>query len=170
MTLTHCFVKETFVYDEVTGILSWRNNRRRGIQANSEAGWTSAEGYRTVTLQRKSYLVHRVIWLYVHGSFPQGQIDHINGNRIDNRIENLRDVSFAENRLNKKRHRSGRLYGCSFNKAQQKWISQITINKKIQYLGSFKTEQEAHLAYVKAFEEYFGMSLFFQPVVIGTSL
>jgi len=160
MILTPCFVKETFVYDKKTGILSWRNNRRRGIKANSEAGWVCADGYRAVRLQRKSFLVHRIIWLYVHGSFPQGQIDHINGNRLDNRLGNLRDVSFAENRLNKKRHREGRLHGCSFNKLQQKWLAQIVINKKIVYLGGYNTEQEAHLIYKQTFEEWFGVPLF----------
>ena len=80
-------------------------------------------------------------------------VDHINGNSLDNRKSNLRIVTNRENQQNQKKHRSGRLFGCYFHKEKKKWKSRITIDGESKHLGYFKTEHEAHQAYMKAYNE-----------------
>jgi hypothetical protein len=80
-------------------------------------------------------------------------IDHINGNSLDNRKSNLRIVTNRENSQNKKEHRSGRLVGATFIKNRKKWMAQIWLGKTHKFLGRFKTEHEAHQAYMKAYNE-----------------
>lgn len=85
---------------------------------------------------------------------PKGHmVDHKNGNSLDNRKENLRIVTNRENMLNTSVHRSGRLFGAIFHKKANKWMSQIRVNKIKKHLGMFKTEHEAHQAYIKAYNE-----------------
>ena len=85
---------------------------------------------------------------------PDGyMVDHINGNSLDNRKENLRIVTNRENMLNTSVHRSGRLFGAIFHKKANKWMSQIRVKGIKKHLGMFKTEHEAHQAYIKAYNE-----------------
>ena len=142
--------RRVFNYDPDTGLLTW------AIQANSraligdEVGKISNRGYRVTKYKRKDYSVHRIIWLIVHGKWPTGQIDHINGEKTDNRIENLRDVSLRENLCNQKRHREGRLPGAYYDKNMRGWRAHIRINNVYVYLGMHPTEKEANAAYMKA--------------------
>ena len=97
----------------------------------------------------KSIGIHRFIL-----NPPKGfLIDHINGNSLDNRKSNLRIVTNRENQQNRKNHRSGRLCGATYNKTYNKWYSRIKVNKKDMSIGYFKTEIEAHQAYMKAYNE-----------------
>ncbi len=106
-------------------------------------------GYCIIQFNRTKISYHAVIWILstLH-DIPQGkEIDHINGNRIDNRIKNLRLVTNRQNQQNRKRHREGKLVGCYFDKSTGKYEAQIEIGGKMIYLGRYKTEQEAHEAY-----------------------
>lgn len=95
------------------------------------------------------FRMHRVLT-----KCPDGYIvDHINGNSLDNRKSNLRIVTNRENGQNKKIHRSGKLVGCSYHKRRKKWEAQIRVDKNRKSLGYFKTEHEAHQAYMKAYNE-----------------
>lgn len=76
-------------------------------------------------------------------------IDHINGNGLDNRRENLRVVSFRENMMNQKIHRNGKLIGASFQKARGSWRSVIKYKGRQKHLGEFSTEMAAHLRYLE---------------------
>jgi hypothetical protein len=87
--------------------------------------------------------------LWIYGSFPNGVIDHIDGNPSNNRINNLRDVSARQNGQNRKEHRNGKLVGTSYNKRDSIYQARISLNGKSKNLGSFKTEIEAHEAYIK---------------------
>lgn len=87
---------------------------------------------------------------YNSKEIPKNQIDHINGNKSDNRIENLREVTNRQNNLNKLIHISGKLPGCYLRNDKKSWSSSISISGKSRYLGSYKTEQEAHTAYLFA--------------------
>lgn len=106
-------------------------------------------GYCQVMLNRRMMLYHVIIWILSTGKdIPQGmEIDHINGNKIDNRIENLRLVTRRGNQQNRKKHRAGRLVGATYCKEHNYWQSQIRINKTHIGLGCYETEQEAHEAY-----------------------
>ena len=122
----------------------------------TDGKWTVVEnksndghGYCQVMLNGRMILYHVIIWILSTGEdIPQGmEIDHINGNKLDNRIENLRVVSHRINTQNKKVHRDGNLVGSGFDKRDKRYRPKIQINSKDIYLGCFNTEQEAHKAY-----------------------
>jgi len=106
-------------------------------------------GYCRVDFNGRRMYYHSIVWmLYNKKDIPANlEIDHINGNKIDNRIDNLRLVTHRKNLQNKKIHREGQLFGCYFNKSAGKYHAQIQIGGKLIYLGLYKTEQEAHEAY-----------------------
>lgn len=113
------------------------------------------KGYCATRLNRRLFLVHRVVFMLSNNRpIKKGfDIDHINGIKHDNRIENLREVTRRDNSINKSRHRQGRLAGVSFHQKTNKWTTQIQINNKDIYLGYYDTELDAHLAYCKARQE-----------------
>jgi len=90
---------QLFVYDEQTGIFT-RRISRRCAKAGSVAGCRSTDGYWQISISGSVYRAHRLAWLYAHGTWPTNQIDHIDGNRLNNRITNLRDVPQSTNMLN----------------------------------------------------------------------
>lgn len=149
--LSHKHLISVLDYNETTGIFVWKNGIGGASKAGKAAGTcTIAEGYIRICLSHKKYCAHRLAWFYVYSSWPENEIDHINGDKQDNRIKNLRDVSVRENGSNKFYHRKGKLVGATFCKDKKIWRSQIEINKKTVHLGRFKTETEAHEAYKKA--------------------
>jgi|DEB0MinimDraft_6_1074348.scaffolds.fasta_scaffold113343_2 hypothetical protein len=107
------------------------------------------EGYIVTYLrwEKKTYYVyaHRVVWAFAHESWPSGLIDHINGNRSDNRIANLRDVPAGANSKNKARYRTNisGVTGVSWCKARRKWRTKITSNYVTTLLGHFEDFDEA---------------------------
>ena len=98
--LTQAELKQLLIYDPVTGVFINRVTRNSQALIGNEAGTNHPDGYRHMKINHKCYLAHRLAWLYVHGEWPDGQIDHINGNRKDNRIENLRLVCNKQNSEN----------------------------------------------------------------------
>lgn len=103
-----------------------------------------------VRANKTSMLYHRIVWELVFGPIPKGlQIDHINGNKIDNRIENLRLVTNRENCHNYSWHRGGRLPGCYYRKDCDKWQARAKVNGRDMHIGLYVNEQEAHEAYKK---------------------
>ena len=145
--ITQEYLKFILNYNEITGIFTWENRPSNRIQLKQIAGCEQKIGYITIQINKKHYKAHRLAWLYVYGEWPKNQIDHINGIRNDNRIENLRDVSVRENSSNGVEHRNNKLIGAYITK-DKKWKSQIQINKKLIYLGIYNTELEAHNAYI----------------------
>lgn len=147
--LTQARLKEVLHYDPETGC--WTRlvafHRRR---LGPGAGSIFDSGYRYVRLDGKAYRSARLAWFYMHGEWPVGMMDHLNGDRDDDRLINLRVVSVRENTQNKRIHREGRLYGCSFHKPLQKWKAAIQVDKVVKHLGYFATEREAHECYLAA--------------------
>ena len=152
--LTAEYVREQFNYDEHTGSLTWKV-RRPKVTWGSEAGNIMDTGYRKVKINYKNYKAHRIIWLYVYGEFPDDEyhIDHINGDRADNRLCNLRLVTTRENCANSYKHRNGKLLGTSKNSTNT-WRAEIYVDGKKIYLGSYGTEREAHEAYMAYLQEH----------------
>ena len=107
------------------------------------------KGYCQVNFNGKMILYHVIVWILSTGKdIPSNlQIDHINGNKIDNRIKNLRIVTNRGNSQNKKLHRSGGLVGCYYHKRAKKYVSHIRISDKIIHIGCFSTKEEAHESY-----------------------
>lgn len=138
-------------YDSGSGHLSWKVDRKNGTsRAGDRAGYKHRTGYLELEVNGKSFLAHRVCWLLHFGTMPEGQVDHINGIRDDNRISNLRVVANRTNSQNRKCHREGKLVGACFVPRKKKYLSSIRISGKNVSLGYYLTEKEAHNMYVLA--------------------
>lgn len=110
-------------------------------------------GYLRIRIDKASYRVHRLAWLYVYGDWPKQQIDHINGSRTDNRIANLRDVSSKENTHNQRSPHRGNASGYLGVRKQRRcstFLAVIKVDGRQVYLGSFRDPKDAHAAYVAA--------------------
>ena len=129
--LTQKQLKERFFYDPDTGIFTHKlKSSSRAI--GSIAGRINHDGYHQLSVNKKLYQASRCAWLYVYGSFPLHQVDHINRNKSDNRIVNLRELTPKENRQNtgiSKANKSG-FIGVVWNRSAKKWQAQISINQK----------------------------------------
>ena len=150
MELTQTVAQQFFSYDPDEGVLRWRVSRRAQSQAGDIAG-SMSNGARQVEFFGRAYLAHRIIWLYMTGSWPKQMIDHINGVRDDNRWCNLRDVSRTVNENNRREpgaHNSSGFLGVT--KHRNRWRAQIKANGRNNVLGVFDTPEEAHEAYVQA--------------------
>lgn len=123
--------------------------------AGKIAGSISHYGYRTFGAFGMTYQVSRVAWLFIHGKWPDHDIDHIDGDRTNNKIENLREATRQENNRNQYKTRGDvPLKGVS--KYKHKYRAHIAIDQKQIHLGYFDDIESAHAAYKKAAQEYFG--------------
>lgn len=124
--------------------LCWRE-RRSNVAAGALAGCVTASGYRRLSIAGMRFCGHRVMWAYVHGRWPTMRLDHINGNGLDNRIENLREVSHQENHRNAKlsrRNKSG-FVGVYWYAGKSPWRAFIKVDGRLIALGSFADMQDA---------------------------
>lgn len=138
-------LKEMLQYDSETGLFVWKQGQRTG----SFAGATLPEGYLTIRINKKRFLLHRLAWIYVHGDVEVEFIDHVNGIRSDNRICNLRMASLEVNAQNRSTYAGKAVKGCYVNK-YGRWTARIRIqNGKQITIGKFDTEEEATAAYWK---------------------
>ena len=154
--LTQHRLKELFYYDANSGIFTRRVSTNHSAIAGTVAGTDDGAGYLRITIDKKRYRVHRLAWLFVYGVFPTLELDHINQNKSDNRIVNLRVVNKSENQQNTKApatNTSG-VKGVYWNKAAKKWQAQFCFKGKLMYLGIFSCLQAATLAYQKAISSF----------------
>jgi len=141
-------VRELLDYDQATGDLRWRKRTSNRVYVGDVAGWIGDNGYRRIEIDSTPYLVHRLIWLWMTGEWPAVEVDHRDGNRANNRWDNLRAASIAQNRQNMRGHAA--VKGAYFNKRTDRWYSAIRANGKRKHLGSFNTQSEAAAAYQRA--------------------
>jgi hypothetical protein len=146
-------LREAFVYEPESGLLTWRINRGRRACAGSVAGYVSpSSGYVVVGLDDvRSIKAHRVIWAIAHGEWPMLAVDHIDGDRTNNKLANLRLVTPAQNRHNLRRARAdngtGRLGVCL---RDGRYRAQIQVDGKKLWLGEFDCPDAASAAYIAA--------------------
>jgi hypothetical protein len=146
-------LREALHYDPETGSFTWRINRR-AIRAGNAAGTKKSNGYIQIRIDQKTYLAHRLAWLYMTGDWPPHTIDHSNTDVSDNRFRNLREATQSQNNGNAnltKKNTSGRK-GVSWKKSRGKWVA--SIHQK--HIGIFENLDDAAKAYAKAAQEYFG--------------
>jgi hypothetical protein len=134
-------------YDPETGRLTWRIDKGRA-KAGDEAGKVTPAGYRYFELHDRKHMAHRVAWLLVHGVWPVFDLDHISGDKADNRLANLREATRSQNCMNRRRHNTNTsgVKGVYPHKKNGTWCA--VISKR--YLGSFKSISEASEAYRRA--------------------
>lgn len=124
--------------------------------SGKEAGYFVSDGYISVEVGGKSLPSHRIIWEMFNGKIPDGLVvDHIDGDRTNNRIENLRVCTRAENSRNCKKSKANTSGFKGVSRSGNKWRAQIRVNRKRISLGNFLTKEEAHKAYCDAAEYYF---------------
>lgn len=152
--ITQQRLHELFEYRD--GTLIWKVTRRAGKVAGT---FDKSTGYYRIHIDKIYYRLHRMIFLYHHGYLTDGlQIDHTDGNRTNNRIENLREVTNQQNQFNSKtssRNKSG-IKGVSWNEAKQKWEVRIMVNNRNKFIGYYDTLEEAEAAAIKARNELHG--------------
>jgi hypothetical protein len=134
---------EYLQYDPETGIITWIQAKNNRIKVGQIAGTINHTGYLHIRLDGKLYQAHRLAWFLYYGKWPTNHIDHINGIKTDNRINNLRDVTRSENQLNRKGHRDKTYKYYNFHKQINKWQVQKRIEGKQKHLGCFETEELA---------------------------
>lgn len=156
MKLTQERLKDLLDYDSNTGLFTWRVYRARGAKIGQTAGSYSDTGYIDIRVDGRLYRAHRLAWLYLHGYFPENDIDHIDRVKINNKASNLRVVSKSCNSRNtgiRVTNTSG-IKGVSWLNSRQRWYPQITVNGKPIYLGIFKDKTEAVIARWEAEKKY----------------
>jgi len=160
--IAHEELLERFIYDPDTGIFSRRTAfvGGKGIGKGSPAGFAfktkNGNGYTRFAIDGVKYYAHRLAWFYVYGKIPTHQIDHMNGDRSDNRLCNLREATNAQNsqntRLPRKSGSTG-LLGVTPSKSKNTYIAQIVADGKHIHVGTYATPEEAHVAYLNKKEE-----------------
>jgi hypothetical protein len=140
------------------GSLSWIKSQGSQL-AGSRAGNSRPDGYVRIKIDGRLVMAHSLIWILHHGAIPDAhEIDHINGNPSDNRIESLRVATHAQNNCNMKLacHSTTGFKGVTKRKGYDKWRAYITMNKKRTWLGEFSDPLSAHAAYRDAAKRLFG--------------
>jgi len=139
-----------FSYFPERGVLVWNIGRRKGLDAGSQ----NDRGYLVICVNNRRYKAHHLIWLRHYGEWPSQAIDHINGNKLDNRVENLRLATHQQNMWNRRAKGGRPLKGIT--RVGNKWAAQIRVNGTTLHLGYFSTPEAAHNAYVAKARETFG--------------
>lgn len=144
-------VRAVLNYDPLTGEFVWRKNGK-------VAGCSHNMGYKNIRIGQHLFLSHRLAWAYVYGTWPEFQIDHINKDRADNRIANLRPCTNAQNAQNMGAHsdsNSPHVGVCRVSRPTSKpWLAQIGVNGRSVRIGQFATESEAVAARAAAKKKY----------------
>lgn len=145
-------------YDPTSGYLWWkvRGSRR---QLNRPAGSPNGSGYTKIGFHGKGYKAHRIAWLLTTGRWPEGQIDHLDGNRSNNRIENLREVSGSDNSRNARMRfdNTSGVSGVGWHKPSKKWFARVYVNRNQKWLGYFDDKDKAERV-VKEFRAAHGFT------------
>lgn len=134
--LTQKRLKELFIYDPYTGIFTRKvdcNRAKRGDRAECKHN----QGYVRISVDGNRYLAHRLAFLYMTGTLPSQEVDHINGTRSDNSWNNLRECSSQQNKFNMAGYGKSGVKGVYWNTDKRKWQAQTSVNGRVRYLGRF---------------------------------
>jgi hypothetical protein len=151
-------LKELLDYNPDTGIFIWKVRKAIQIRIGDEAGRPDKYGYTRINLDKRQYMAHRLVWLYVYGEWPTGQIDHVNRIKNDNRLNNLRLATGSQNQANKNlsSNNTSGLRGVSWHKASQKWRATLKRKGTQKHIGFFDCKEIAYFVYSEYAESYFG--------------
>lgn len=150
-------LREILSYDATTGNFTWKIlTKNRKCTPGRPAGYSNHNGYWQITINSKHYKAHRLAWLYVFGKWPDGYLDHINNNGMDNRISNLRIAAPKQNAANSRRRRTNSSGFKGVSRHKKLWRAVICADGKSYLLGLFRSPEEAHVAYCSAAQKLFG--------------
>ena len=137
--LTQERLNEVLDYDPDTGVFVWRKTRNSRCVKGCVAGSINRDGYIRISIDYTKHRAHRLAWLYVYGEWPLGIIDHINQNKIDNRIDKLRDVTDQQSQMNSplQSNNTSGVVGVCWHKKDKKWQAQIKVSRKQINLGQY---------------------------------
>ncbi|MBV8061069.1 MAG: HNH endonuclease [Alphaproteobacteria bacterium] len=156
--MTQEFLKSHLSYDPISGFFTWIKPYSTAcrIKIGDVAGSFTSCGYVNIVFANKQYKAHRLAWLYMTGSMPEIEIDHINGKRDDNRWCNLRHADLGEQARNKSLYKNNRTGFKGVEPWGRKWKAIVHHDKKSYYLGLFDTAHEADMAARRKREELHG--------------
>jgi hypothetical protein len=157
------FLRQCVAYDPARGVVWQTRPLAHFKRERDQIAWNNhfageiagavTNGYRMINLKPFRLYEHHIIWALKHGVWPQHELDHINGDRADNRLENLREATRAQNAQNQPAlaaHNTSGFAGASWIERLGKWRANIKIGGKQHHLGLFDTAEEAHQAYLEA--------------------
>jgi hypothetical protein len=158
MEMTLDELRRYMTYDPETGVFVRTGLVKTSKRAGSVVGRIDQKGYRVTMIRYHYYLLHRVAWLFHYGQWPPADIDHINGDRADNRISNLRLATRKENSRNRKLHytNTSGFRGVTWDRSKMRWKAKITVNGKSRTLGNYVDIADAAAAYEKAAAVHYG--------------
>jgi len=166
--LTQEILKKHLHYDPDTGAFTRKVVSGPTVKIGDIAGWINSEGYRKLRLFGTAYYSHTLAWLYVYGYFPKNDLDHVDRNKANNRIGNLREATRSENVMNcglRSNNTSG-FRGVTWLKRRSRWVARIYVEGKREQIGYFKTAEEAGRAYEVKAKKLFGA--FYTPQTLST--
>ena len=152
------YVRSLLDYDPETGVFRNKVTRSSGSLVGAVVGCAGNRGYLKVRINKRTYTLHRLAWLWMTGEWPSGDIDHINVDKLDNRWKNLRLANDSQNRANtfaNRNNTSGRK-GVSWDKKHKKWHARIMVNGNSIFIGAFLDLDDAGDAYKETAIMHFG--------------
>lgn len=150
---------EFLKYDRATGVFVWiKTSPQKNWTLGKQAACLSNKGYVVIRIKGKTYLAHRLAWLFETGEWPADGIDHVNGIKTDNRLENLRECNQSQNLANRGKSSNNKSgwKGVSWVSSKAKWRSQICVRRQTLHLGYFDDVKEAAESYIFAALEHHG--------------
>lgn len=158
--ITQEYVRSIFTYSPETGLLNYKKSPRYGILPGDLVGHvykvSDNLSYLETTINSRSYKIHRLIWLYMTGRFPDKGIDHKDGNGLNNKWDNLRECNQSQNQWNKSKYKSKKGLYKGVYKDGNLFKALVTVEGKQINIGWFKTELEAAIAFNEAAKQYYG--------------
>lgn len=145
-------LREALDYDPETGHFTWKKKICKRTVVGALAGGPCTH-YVEIGLYGQTYRGHRLAWLYMTGKWPNGEVDHKDQNKLNNRWENLRDVGRSENMINQdkpQKHKKSCGYRGVFPSVGGRWFSRLKVNGVYRHLGTYDTQEEAYDKYVQA--------------------
>lgn len=149
--LTQERLKQLIHYNHLTGVMTWLNNKEVAPAVRGKVVTNKTNhGYGRIGIDKHVYLQHRIAWLYHYGEWPKQVVDHIDGNKQNNMISNLRDIDFKSNVRNQRLNKNNKLGLMGVVARGKKFAANIYVDRKPIYLGLFETAQDARQAYLAA--------------------